>query len=259
MNLPKTTFYRWINSSDLDIPEDEKSIIDICKKNKYRYGYRKVHAVLKSFGYKTNHKKVLRIMRKNNILARVRRKNKKFTSGATSIIAPNILKRDFKSQLPNTKWFTDITYLKFSDKTLYLSAIMDGFNGEIIAYKVNDTQDISLVKDTLNDAILLNISKDLILHSDQGAVYTSPCFQKLVNKSGITMSMSRRGNCHDNAAMESFFSSLKTEAFYSQGLKGLPTKRVIEIVSEYIHYYNEQRIQAKLNYLSLVEYRKKVA
>ena len=105
-------------------------------------------------GFKINHKKVLRIMHKNNILAKIRRKKRKFNSGATSVIAPNILKRDFIAKSPNTKWFTDITYLKFSDKTLYLSAIMDGFNGEIVAYKIADNQEVPLVKDTLSEAII---------------------------------------------------------------------------------------------------------
>ena len=101
LNLPKTTFYRWLNSSDKEISEDYAQ---------------------------------------NNILAKVRRKKRKFNSGATSVIVSNILKRDFIAKSPNTKWFTDITYLKFSDKTLYLSAIMDGFNGEIVAYKIADNQ-----------------------------------------------------------------------------------------------------------------------
>lgn len=210
-------------------------------------------------GFKINHKKVLRIMHKNNILAKIRRKKRKFNSGATSVIAPNILKRDFIAKSPNTKWFTDITYLKFSNKTLYLSAIMDGFNGEIVAYKIADNQEVPLVKDTLSEAIISIKYKDLILHSDQGAVYTCPNFQNFVKQNGITMSMSRKGNCHDNAAMESFFSSLKTGAFYSQGLKNLSSKMVIEIVSQYIDYYNKERIQAKLNYLSPVKYKKKVA
>ena len=196
-------------------------------------------------------------MHKYNILAKVRRKKRKFNSGATSVIVSNILKRDFIAKSPNTKWFTDITYLKFSDKTLYLSDIMDGFNGEIVAYKIADNQEVALVKDALSEAIISIKYKNLILHSDQGAVYTYPNFQNFVKQNGITMSMSRKGNCHDNAAMESFFSSLKTEAFYSQGLKNLSSKMVIEIVSQYIDYYNKERIQAKLDYLFPVKYKKK--
>ena len=95
-------------------------------------------------GFKINHKKVLRIMHKNNILAKVRRKKRKFNSEATSVIVSNILKRDFIAKSLNTKWFTDITYLKFSDKTLYLSAIMDGFNGKIVSYKIADNQEVAL-------------------------------------------------------------------------------------------------------------------
>ena len=105
-------------------------------------------------GFKINHKKVLRIMHKNNILAKVRRKKRKFNSGATSVIVSNILKRDFIAKSPNTKWFPDIIYLKFSDKTLYLSAIMDGFNEKIFAYKIADNQEVPLVKDTLSEAII---------------------------------------------------------------------------------------------------------
>ena len=123
---------------------------------------------------------------------------------------------------------------------------MDGFNGEIVAYKIADNQEVALVKDALSEAIISIKYKDLILHSDQGAVYTCPSFQNFVKQNGITMSMSRKGNCHDNAAMESFFSSLKTEAFYSQGLKNLSSKMVIEIVSQYIDYYNKEGIPSKI-------------
>jgi putative transposase len=258
LNISKTTFYRWIKTSKINISLDEKEIIDICKKNYYRYGYRKVQSVLKTKGLIVNHKKVLRIMRKHNILSKARRKKKNFNSGAISIIAPNLMNRKFRADAPYKKWFTDITYLQFGKKTLYLSAIMDGFNGQIISYKLSEIQDINLVKDTLKEAIRLYKPKDLILHSDQGSVYTSPSFQKFVEESNITMSMSRKGNCHDNAAMESFFSSLKIEAFYSQNIQNITNQLVEEVVLEYMYYYNYDRIQAKLNYLSPVDYKRKV-
>ena len=104
---------------------------------------------------------------------------------------------------------------------------MDGFNEKIFAYKIADNQEVPLVKDALSEAIISIKYKNLILHSDQGAVYTCTSFQNFVKQNGITMSMFRKGNCHDNSAMESFFSSLKTEAFYSQELKNLSSKMVI--------------------------------
>lgn len=198
-------------------------------------------------------------MRQTNLLARVRRKKNTYYTGIECKAAPNLLNREFQADQPNQKWFTDITYLLIGDTPLYLSVIMDGFNGQIISSKISQKQDICLVKNTLQEALNeFKVSKT-ILHSDQGSVYKSIEFQKYVAENNITMSMSRRGNCHDNAAMESFFSSLKTEVFYSQNIKKISNVELINLVLEYIQYYNYERIQAKLNYLSPIQYRKKVA
>lgn len=204
-----------------------------------------------------NHKKILRIMKEQHLLAKVRRKKNTFFTGTECKAAPNIIKRRFKADKPNQKWYTDITYLLIGDSPLYLSVIMDGFNGEIIGNKISKKQDIELVKDTLKQAVISTRASGVILHSDQGSVYKSTEFQKCITENSITMSMSRRGNCHDNAAMESFFSSLKTEVFYSQNIKKISNTELTNLVLEYIQYYNYERIQAKLNYLSPIDYRKK--
>ena len=197
-------------------------------------------------------------MRQTGLLAKVRRKKNTFFTGVECKVAPNLISRDFRANQPNQKWFTDITYLLVGDTPLYLSVIMDGFNGQIISSKINHKQDVQLVKDTLSEALNQVKASETILHSDQGSVYRSIEFQRYVTENSITMSMSRRGNCHDNAAMESFFSSLKTEVFYSQNIKKVSNAELVNLVLEYIQYYNYERIQAKLNYLSPIEYRKKI-
>ena len=223
LGISKTTFYRWLNQKD--IPCDDVSFVkETCIKHAFRYGYRKVTALMHQQGFHIHHKKVLCIMKENNLLAKVRRKKNKYHAGSEGIVAPNIIKRHFKANAPNQKWFTDITYILFGECPLYLSVIMDGFNGEIVSSKISRAQDVSLVINTLKGALPCVQDEEVILHSDQGSVYKSKEFQKYVTENSITMSMSRKGNCYDNAAMESFFSSLKTEVFYSQNIKVLNTK-----------------------------------
>ena len=150
------------------------------------------------------------------------------------------------------KLTTDITYLPFGPKRLYLSSIMDLHNGEIIAYTISSKQDTKFVLDTLNQ---IDLPKDVLLHSDQGSVYTSAEYYNLCKEKSIIRSMSRKGTPADNAPIESFHSSLKCEAFYIKDEVITSSSIVIQIVENYIKYYNEKRIQQKLDYLSPVEYR----
>lgn len=198
-------------------------------------------------------------MREYQILSKVRRKKKVYVGGAEPVVCPNILQRNFMTTAPNQKWFTDITYLTFGEKTLYLSTIMDAFNREIISWVVGESPTVHLAIKTLRQALEGKEIQGLILHSDQGGTYTSKEFQMYAKENGIITSMSRKGNCHDNAMMESFFSHFKCEAFYSQEIKTISNTTVREIVLEYMHYYNHVRIQGKLNNLSPVEYGKQVA
>jgi transposase InsO family protein len=136
---------------------------------------------------------------------------------------------------------------------------MDLYNNEIVAYKISTKQDINLVLDTLKEAIELRKPVGLMLHSDQGSVYTSYAFQNLAKEKGITTSMSRKGNCHDNAVIESFHSSLKSEGFKAQSRASMTNFKVVQTVNQYMYRYNHIRIQAKLNYLSPLEYRGQAA
>lgn len=259
LQLPRSTFYRWLHTVDRELSEIEEQIIEVCHRHRQRYGYRRVTAVLKRNGLSVNHKKVLRIMREYQILSKVRRKKKVYVGGAEPVVCPNILQRNFMTTAPNQKWFTDITYLTFGEKTLYLSTIMDAFNREIISWVVGESPTVHLAIKTLRQALEGKEIQGLILHSDQGGTYTSKEFQMYAKENGIITSMSRKGNCHDNAMMESFFSHFKCEAFYSQEIKTISNTTVREIVLEYMHYYNHVRIQGKLNNLSPVEYGKQVA
>lgn len=238
----------------------EELVIKLCKKNFYHYGHRKIKSILnRKYGINVNRKTVQKIMQKFEIQCQVKKKRQKYTCGESNIIVPNTLNRNFKASRLNEKWVTDITYLPYGSTMLYLSTIMDLYNNEIVAYKIGTSQDINLVLDTLREAVELRKPVGLLLHSDQGSVYTSHAYQNLAKEKGITTSMSRKGNCHDNAAIESFHSSLKSEGFNAQSRASISNSKVVQIVNQYMYRYNHVRIQAKLNYLSPLEYRGQAA
>jgi transposase InsO family protein len=229
----------------------ENKIGLLCKKHQYTYGYRMITGILRKEMI-VNHKTVQRIMQTYGWQCRVKVKKRKVT-GQPYHIAANILKQDFTSTRPFEKLVTDITYLPFGQKMLYLSSIKDLFNGEIVAFTIADRQDVNLVLDTLNQ--LPPSLNACTLHSDQGSVYTSYVYQAAIKEKGITMSMSRKGTPADNAPIESFHSSLKSERFYLHNLTRTTTAIVESTVNDYIYYYNNIRIQTKLNYQSPIEYR----
>ena len=191
-------------------------------------------------------------MQKHNLNCRVRVKRYR-KLGQKSFVSDNLLQREFSASRPMEKLVTDITYLPFGPKVLYLSSIMDCFNGEIISYTISDKQDVPFVPDTLNQ--LPCIELPCTLHSDQGSVYTSSSFQTQVKNKSIAMSMSRKGTPADNAPIESFHSTLKSEMFYLFPELCSSTEIVSQTVINFIKYYNETRIQAKLGYVSSVEFR----
>ncbi|WPU78008.1 IS3 family transposase (plasmid) [Bacillus sp. RA(2023)] len=175
------------------------------------------------------------------------------------IVVENLLNRNFQATKLSEKWVTDIAYLPFGTDMLYLSSITDLYNNEIIAYEISNRKDVTLVLKTVEEAIKLQKKTQIILHSDQGSVYTSDAFQTLSKEYGITTNMSRKGNCHDNAVVESFHSSLKSELFYFQEKQIHSTSTFKQLIHDYIEHYNTERIQEKLNYLSPIEYKKQVA
>ena len=238
-----------IPAKDLSLAEKIKVCQDKCGKT---YGYRRVHIWLERNGIHHNPKTILRIMQKYNLLSVVRRKKYR-NYGEYLHRYPNLLNRDFKADRPNQKWVTDISYIKTTQGTLYLSVIRDLFDNSIVAYKTGTEQNINLVLSTIRAAKKKEkVTAELQLHSDQGFQYTSHGYYRLTESYGITPSMSRKGNPYDNALAENFFSILKTECIYRTKLQTYEEARLL--IGEYIHFYNHERLQLKTK-LTPIEYR----
>lgn len=212
--MARSTFYYHIsriNSTD-KYDDIRKRIGDIFEVHHKRYGYRRVYMQLLNEGYLINHKTVQKLMAEMHLKSKVRKVKYKFYKGEVGRIAPNVLNRDFKAEKPCQKWATDVTEFKIDDKKAYLSPIIDMFNGEIISYTISDHPDLKMVMSMINNAqSKVNIAAGLVLHSDQGWHYQHKQYQKALKQSGIIQSMSRKGNCLDNAVMENFFGIMKSE------------------------------------------------
>jgi putative transposase len=209
---------------------------------------------LRNRGITINHKTVQRLMRSLALKCVIRMKKYRSYKGQVGRTAPNILNRNFAATRPNQKWVTDVTQFAVAGQKMYLSPILDLYNGEIISYSLKDSPSFKQTKDMLNAALQrTKINQELILHSDQGWQYQMSEFQQILKENGIVQSMSRKGNCLDNAAMESFFGLLKSEMFYKQEF--LTIEDFEQAVHDYINYYNHKRIKGKLKGLSPVKYR----
>ena len=229
-----------IPAKDLALAEKIKECQDKCGKT---YGYRRVHIWLERQGIYHNPKTILRVMQKYNLLSEVRRKKYR-NYGDYLHRYDNLLNRDFNANRPNQKWVTDISYIKTEQGTLYLSVIRDLYDNSIVAYKTGTEQNINLVLSTIRAAKRKEkVTAELQLHSDQGFQYTSQAYFNLTKSYGIIPSMSRRGNPYDNAMAENFFSILKTECIYRIKLRTYEEARLL--IDEYIHFYNNERIQLK--------------
>lgn len=233
-------------------------ITTIYHQHKGRYGYRRITATLRTRGLKINHKKVERLMKEAGIKSLVRSKKYQSYKGQQGVVARNLLKRNFKARKPYKKWVTDVTEFKVAGKKLYFSPILDLYNSEVISYTISDRPDFKQTMDMLKLALKkLPASARPILHSDQGWQYQMKAYQYLLRKNKIKQSMSRRGNCLDNAVMENFFAILKSELFYIEQFKSYESLQ--KAIIDYVHYYNHDRIKLKLNGLSPVKYRSQAA
>lgn len=253
--VARSTYYYHEKSERKDKHEQLKVLIKrIYTKHKGRYGYRRITDELRKKGQVINHKTVLKIMNVLGIKSLIRAKKYKSYKGEQGKIAPNILQRAFKAPAPEQKWVTDVTEFKVKDKKLYLSPVMDLFNQEIISYELSERPDFKQITSMLQKAFRnLRDGSNLIFHTDQGWQYQMKQYQQLLKQKGITQSMSRKGNCLDNAVIENFFGTLKSELFYIQKFKSIAHLKIE--IKEYINYYNNERIKSNLNKMSPVEYR----
>lgn len=226
----------------------------IFHEHKGRYGYRRIHLALKNQGIAINHKTVQRLMIQLNLKSTVRPKKYSSYKVGAGAVALNVLKRDFSATKPDEKWATDVTEFKVKDQKVYLSPVIDLFTKEIVAFKIAKNARLPLVTDMIKDAIKkLDGHSKPIVHSDQGCQYRHRDYQKQLASHGLIQSMSRKGNCLDNAVAENFFGLLKTEMYHRQQFEN--ADELIAKLEEYIEYYNTKRIKANLKGLTPIEYR----
>jgi putative transposase len=254
--LSRSTFY--YQAKVLEVGDRyaglKSSIRAIYERHKGRYGYRRITAQLRQAGQLVNHKTVQRLMNSLGLKSLVRLKKYRSYRGEYAP-SPNLLDRQFDAARPNEKWVTDVTEFNVRGEKLYLSPVMDLYNGEVIAYEMQKRPLFSLVGNMLKKALakLKGRNDAPLLHSDQGWQYQMTAYRKKLIDHGLTQSMSRKGNCLDNAAMESFFGTLKSEFFYLNKFADIDELQAG--LRSYIHYYNHQRIKLKLKGLSPVQYR----
>ncbi len=254
--IDRSTYYYWIQQRKKpDKYKDEKRTIqEIFHEHQGRYGYRRITWELRNRGCSLNHKTVRRLMKEMGLQCLVRMKKYRSYRGKVGKIAPNILSRNFQAKKPNQKWVMDITEFHLYGENLYLSPVLDLFNGEIIAYQVEKRPVYPLVSKMLEKAFeQLRENEFPILHSDQGWHYQMKRYQHALKERGITQSMSRKGNCLDNSVMENFFGLLKSELLYLQEFESMDHFQ--QELEAYIHYYNHKRLKGKLKGMSPVQYR----
>ena len=256
--LARSTFYyqrQALQRSDKH-SDMKAQICAVYNAHKGRYGYRRIAATLcNSMAQPVNYKCVQRLMQQMGLRSLIRAKRRyRHTHGLSDVHVPNVLQRDFHAAAPNQKWVTDITEFNVQGQKLYLSACMDLYNGEIIEHRMARRPVFELVSSTLR-AVFARFkgAAGLIVHSDQGWQYKLGPYRAMLTRYGITQSMSRKGDCYDNAAIESFFGMLKAEFFH---LARFDSVAQLEAgVHDYIGYYNHERIKLGLQGLSPVEYR----
>jgi putative transposase len=254
--LPRATYYYYAKRRTLPdkYSEIKKEITSIYTENKGRYGYRRITSELHNRGYVINHKTVQRLMKQLGIVCRVRMKKYRSYKGEVGKIAPNLLEQNFKATAPNQKWVTDVTEFSLFGQKLYLSPILDLYSSDIVSYTISERPALSMTINMLEQAFD-QIEDDvyLILHSDQGWQYQHKRYQKMLKAKGVLQSMSRKGNCLDNAVIENFFGLLKSELLYLQEFDSIEHFKA-ELI-EYLDYYNNHRIKAKLKGLPPVVHR----
>lgn len=254
--VSRSGYYDYVKR--LDQPAHDAALAEIIRKQQEAcdktYGYRRMWKWLKRVRkIHRNPKTILRIMKKYDLLSEIRRQRKWRQMSTQLHKYDNLLNREFHADQPNHKWVTDISYIRTKQGVLYLSIIRDLFDNSIIAYKTGTTQTVNLVLDTIRLAMQQEkkVAEELRLHSDQGSQYTSQAYFDLTKGYGITPSMSRRGNCYDNAMAENFFSILKTECIYRHHPATFDEARML--IDNYIYFYNNQRIQLKTGVAPLTQ------
>lgn len=231
-----------------------KLILSKFEKSRKTFGYRRVHAELVKTGTPCNRKTVAALMRKHKIAPPIKRKFKTTTdSNHTMKRSPNLLNREFQGGKPNLVWMTDITYIETKEGWLYLAVFIDRFSRRVVGWKAHSEMTSDLVLEAYEEGKISAGTAPLMVHSDQGSQYASEAFRKVLKETHCMQSMSRRGNCWDNAVAESFFGALKTEMIYRTTFE--TRNQAILAIFDYIEiFYNRARPHSALGYLTPLEF-----
>lgn len=259
VNLKRSTFYYQMKVREADdkYAELKAEIRSVFALHKGRYGYRRVSDTVRHQGNAISRNTVQKLMGQLGLKSMVRVKKYVSFKGEIGAAAPNALNRDFNAAAPNEKWTTDVTEFKVPNGKVFLSTVMDLCTSEIIAHEIHTRPSLGLVVRMARSAISkLRAGDKPVFHSDQGWQYRMTRYRDILTENGLIQSMSRKGNCLDNAAMESFFAILKSEYFHLNKFESSEQLRVG--LNEYIDYYNHTRIKSKLGGLSPVQYKAKL-
>lgn len=259
LEVSRSGYYAWRNQKVSQREEENQELLQeikiIYETSRRTYGSPRVHFALQQQGSKAGRHRVARLMRKHGIVAGKPKKRYPVTTQRRpgALAAPNLLNQDFSATQPNEKWVTDITYIDTAEGWLYLAVVIDLFSRTIVGWAMADHMETSLVEAALKMAMSRRtVSINLLHHSDQGSQYTSYDYQNLLSNAPCQISMSRAGNCYDNAVAESFFGTLKTECANYQFATHQQARSEI---FEYIEiWYNRQRIHSTLGYLTPLEF-----
>jgi len=255
LSVPPSSYYHWKKCPESPREQANQRLTADIKRlfddEKGRAGSPRLTRSLHAEGKPVNHKRVARIMRANGWRAKAARKFRATTNSKHNLpVAPNLLQQDFSAEAPDQKWVTDITYLWTDEGWLYLAVVLDLYSRMVVGWAMSERMTAKLVCDALQMALWRRKKPSgVIVHSDRGSQYCSHDYQKLMRDHGLICSMSKKGDCYDNAAMESWNHSLKVEAIHGEKM---PTREHTKgLVFEYIDvYYNRKRLHSKLGYLS---------
>lgn len=259
IDIPKSSYS--YHKRQLALPDKYSNvraqIIDIFEKNKRRYGYRRIHASLKNMGIILSEKIVRRIMREENLVAKsIKMKRYSLYDGEVSPAVENVLQRDFKADKPNEIWVTDITEFRIPAGKVYLSPMIDCFDGALVSWTISTSPNAELVNTMLDQAILtLRDREKTIVHTDRGAHYRWQGWIDRMDNNNLTRSMSKKGCSPDNSACEGFFGRLKNEFFHGESWLGVSVDNFIKLLDEYLDWYNNERIKLSLGGISIMKYR----
>jgi len=253
--MARSTFYYSRKPKADKWAVERQRIVELYHEHQGRYGYRRLTLAMRNEGYTINGKTIRRLMQEAGIKCEVRMKKYKSYKGEVGKVAPNLLERNFKASAPHKKLVTDVTEFHLFGEKIYLSPVLDLYNSELLSYTIYKRPVLAMVTDMIAGTIaVIGSSSNAILHSDQGWQYQHKDYQKLLKDNNIIQSMSRKGNCLDNAVMENFFGLLKSELLYLRKFES--AENFMDELKKYLDYYNNKRIKEKLNGMSPVQYRK---